>query len=309
MSMDLEALRQKNETRKELQAKQAQLQSNIATLEQLLPSLQQSAQEEQEDVDRMESGGFTSFVYGLMGKQEEKMAKERREAAEAQQKYMDALRTLQELHKQREDLQSAIAALGDAEAAYQRAFAEKRRLLLSSDSPDSVHLRRLEEDGRQLHALEQELLEAQNAGQQVLDKISAIQRKLKNASAFGALDMFSDSFLADVAKYSSMDDAQREMEELSRLLGRFSKELRDLDVNFQLSADIGSGMRFADFFFDNIFTDYMAYQRIDNLKRQVQDTENRVRQYMDLVDRKQCSVAKTLAEKKLEAEALILQAK
>lgn len=308
MDTALITLRRKMEERNRLMARRQQIENNIATMEALLPQLQRSVRQEQEDVDRLESGGLSSFLYGVLGRQEEKLEKERREAGEARQKYQDALRTLQTLNKEKEDLEASLRALEGAAAAYQRAFDEKRRRLLAAKSPEGDRLRRLEEDGRQLRALKKELREAQNAGQQVMDQISAIQRSLESASAWGAADLFSDSFFADLGKYGSLDEAQRQIGELNRLLGRFSRELEDINVSFQLSADLGGGMRFADIFFDNVFTDAMAYRRIDSLRNQVRDIRLQTERHMELLDRKQTSVAGALQEKKQAAEELILQA-
>lgn len=307
MDPELTLLWQKKGEHQRLTERRDKISANIATMEHLLPELERSVRAERADVDRMESGGLTSFVYGILGRQEEKLDKERREAAEAERKYADALRTLQGLHKELEDLNAAIAALGGAAEAYRRAFGEKRQRMLEGNTPGGQRLRRLEEEARQLRAVEKELIEAQNAGEMVLSKVSDIEDSLQSASNWGMVDMFSDSFFADMGKYGKMDDAQRQMEELNRLLGRFSRELQDLNVNFDLSADIGGGMRFADFFFDNIFTDAMAYQRIEKLRDQVRNVRFQTEKYMDMLSRKRSSLQTTLEEKRKEAEELILR--
>ncbi len=100
MSKELEALRQKLAHLSDLQQQLQTINQRIDTMESMLPSLEQSVQDEQADVDRMESGGITSFVYGILGRQEEKLEKERQEAKAAKEQYQSALRTLQELHRQ-----------------------------------------------------------------------------------------------------------------------------------------------------------------------------------------------------------------
>ena len=76
-----------------------------------------------------------------------------------------------------------------------------------------------------------------------------------------------------------------------------------MDLN--LSANIGSGMQFADFFFDNIFTDAMAFSRINKLRDQVADIRNQVEYYRDVLLRQQKATEATLKELKQQAEDLL----
>ncbi len=307
MSKELEALRQKLAHLSDLQQQLQTINQRIDTMESMLPSLEQSVQDEQADVDRMESGGITSFVYGILGRQEEKLEKERQEAKAAKEQYQSALRTLQELHRQKEMLTDSIAQLGNVQQEYQRHYDLKREKILGGAGPSSARLRQLEEDGRQLRSLEQELIEAQDAGDAVMDQINRIRKSLGSASTWGTIDLFTDGFFADMAKYSHMDDAQAEMQELNRLLRRFSKELQDVDAHANLSADIGSGMRFADFFFDGFFTDAMALNRIDRVKSQVENIASQVQRHLDTVSRRLSYVTTTIQQKSQEAKDLILQ--
>ena len=306
MSKELEALRQQMAHLSDLQQQLQTVNQRINTMESMLPSLEQSVQDEQADVDRMESGGITSFVYGILGRQEEKLEKERQEAKLARDQYQGALSTLQDLHRQKEQLSDSIARLGNVRSEYQRRYDLERQRLLSSPGAMGAQLRQLEEDGRQLRGLEQELIEARDAGDAVMDQIDLIRKSLGSASTWGTIDLFTDGFLADMAKYSHMDNAQAEMQELNRLLRRFSKELQDVDTRANLSADIGTGMRFADFFFDGFFTDAMALSRIDRVKRQVEEIAAQVQRHLDTVSRRLSSVTSTIQQKSRAAQDLIL---
>ena len=200
MSRELEALQQKMEHLSDLQQQLQTINQRINTMESMLPSLEQSVQDEQADVDRMESGGITSFVYGILGRKEEKLEKERQEAQLARDQYQGALRTLQELHRQKELLSDSIAQLGNVQQEYQRRYELEREKILGGAGPSSVRLRQLEEDGRQLRSLEQELVEARDAGDAVMDQINRIRKSLGSASTWGTIELFTDGFFADMAK-------------------------------------------------------------------------------------------------------------
>ncbi len=306
MSRELEALHRQLGRLDDLQQQLKTVNRNIGTMESKLPELEQNVRDEQSDVDRMESGGISSFVYGILGRQEEMLEKERLEAKQAQEQYHAALNTLQELHRQRESIVNSIVQMEELRRKYQQLYEAERQTILQSSGPNSQRLQQLEEDGRQLHGLKKELTEAQDAGDAVMEQINRIRKSLDSASTWGTVDLFTDGFFADMAKYSHMDDAQAEMQELNRLLRRFSKELQDVDTHANLSADIGSGMRFADFFFDGFFTDAMALSRIDRIKNQVEDVAYQVQKHLNTVSRRLNSVTATLQQKSQEAQDLIL---
>lgn len=75
MSRELEALPRQLERLDDLQQQLKTVNRNIGTMESKLPELEQSVRDEQSDVDRMESGGISSFVYGILGRQEESWKK------------------------------------------------------------------------------------------------------------------------------------------------------------------------------------------------------------------------------------------
>lgn len=83
MSRELEALHRQLGRLDDLQQQLKTVNRNIGTMESKLPELEQNVRDEQSDVDRMESGGISSFVYGILGRQEEKLEKERLEAKQA----------------------------------------------------------------------------------------------------------------------------------------------------------------------------------------------------------------------------------
>ena len=303
---DLRTLRQRVEEKRRLEKDAQRIAENIRTMEALLPQLVSEVERQESDVTRMENGGGAGILYSVLGKQEEKLEKERREAWEAQVKYQDALTTLRDLHKQQEDVSASLAQYGDIETEYRSRFSRQRQSILASQSAAGQRLRALEEDARQLKGLRREAREAQDAGEQVMAQVEKIEGILRSASGWGVVDLISDSFISDMAKYGKMDQAQRELGELRRLLNIYARELKDLDVRLNVSADLGTGMRVADFLFDNIFTDSIAMSRIENVKAQMRQIRSQVQRHRDLVNRKLESADAVLAEKRSQAEQIIL---
>lgn len=305
---DFQRLQQQVRTWESLKEQEAALQRKISTMEQLLPRLEAEMHSEQEDVTDLENGGLKSMFYSVLGRQEEKLNKERQEARAAEIKYQDALQACRDLYRELEGIRDQIRPLEGCVQQYQNALREKQETLKNGTNPASAQYQALTGQAARCRGVQKEIQEALDAGQQVLDQISDIEHTLKSASNWGVVDMFSDSFLSDMAKYGRLNDAQKQMDDLNRLLQRYSKELKDLDVDLRLSANIGSGMQFADFFFDNIFTDVMAFDRINKLRDQVSDIRRRVEYYRDMLLQRQRQNDDTLRDLKRQAEDLIINA-
>lgn len=306
MARELLQIRQRMERRDQLQQQKSNLEREVATLEGMLPQLERSMYQEQEDVERFEEGGISSLFYEMIGRQEQKLQKERREAQQAREKYQAALVSLQERVRQLEIVSDAIVQLGDPQREYQVEYQKKRQELLQSNTSAGALLRRAEEDGRQIRALQKELAEAREVGVLVQERLDCIQRNLQDASTWGMVDTFSDGFFADVVKYSSLNSAQKEIDELNQLLRKFSGELKDVSIPADLSVELGKGLCFADIFFDNFLVDAIAMQRIEQVRQQIKRISFQVDRRMDALNQYESSLSIRLAEKAREADSLIV---
>lgn len=305
---DLHTLQQQMRTWEALKEQESAIQNKIDTMERLLPQLQEEMHQEQDDVTNLENGGIVSMFYSVLGRQEEKLDKERQEARAAEIKYQDALQTCQNLYRELEAVRGQINTLGDCAQRYQAALREKQEAFKNGIGSTAAQYQALMQEAAQCQAMQKEIQEALDAGHQVLNQISDIEDALKSASNWGVADMLGGGFVTDMFKYSRLDDAQKQMNELNRLLRMYSKELKDLDVDLHLSANIGSGMQFADFFFDNIFTDAMAFDRINKLRDQVRDIRRQVEFYRDMLYQRQRRNADSLKDLKRQAEDLLFNA-
>lgn len=306
--MDLTVLQKRMHQWEKLKAQETSVQERISTMERLLPALETEVQEERSDVESLENGGIVSVFYSAIGRHEEKLDKERQEAWAAEQKYQDALRTCQHLYQDLEDIRAQLDTMGDCSQQYQSALREKRQHLIEGTGVASEQLRTLERQAQRCDVIQREVQEAIDAGDKVLFQIASIEDSLMSASNWGMVDMFGGGFLSDMAKYGRLDDAKQQMYELNRLLSMYSKELKDLDVDLHLSANIGSGMQFADFFFDGLIADSMALNHINRLRDQTADVRRSVQYYRDLLLEQQKHNTEALRQLKETAEELIINA-
>ena len=130
-----------------------------------------------------------------------------------------------------------------------------------------------------------EIREAIQAGEAALSSLRNAQEKLNSAKNWGIWDIVGGGFISSLIKHSRMDDAQEYMEEAGHNLRRFEKELQDVSLSDTFSRnssmDIGSFLRFADSFFDNMFLDFYVQSQINQACDAV---ENAIRQVEDILD-------------------------
>ena len=111
---DLKELQRRAARRTQVQAQLRELETQRSALEARIEELAVVLHDERADVERLEAGGLTAFFYSLLGKGEEKLDKERREAAAAALKYESAARELAEAE---DDIARLRAELGELEGA------------------------------------------------------------------------------------------------------------------------------------------------------------------------------------------------
>ena len=111
-----------------------------------------------------------------------------------------------------------------------------------------------------------EIREAIIAGENVLNSLYEARTKLKKAGDWGLLDIFGGDMLSGLMKHGRINEAKQCIEEANRNLKIFQRELRDVNVNFNLQIEIGGLLSAFDFLFDGFIADVMVQSKIDKAK-------------------------------------------
>ncbi len=299
----LEQLREKMARHRRLSAEVSTLEERRASLAQRVQQLKEETYKEQLDVDQLENFSAAKLFYQVVGKLDERLEKEQAELYAAALRYDSARQELQSVESELDSRRRELSFLEGCEREYERLLAEKARVL--REDPNSLSARRLlalEERQAQLSAREKELNEAIRAGYDALSDIGAIEESLSSAEGWGTWDVFGGGLISDMAKYSHLDEAQRQINTLQRSLSRFRTELADVDIRMDIQIEVDSFLRFADYFFDNIFTDWAVLDRIRNTQSQIQQVDGSVRTIVSRLERnlEQCrqDIQQTAQERK-----------
>lgn len=239
-------------------------------------ALKKRFQEEQADVDRLEGRSLAAFFYRVTGKRGEKLDKERQEAYAARVKYDAAVRELAGAEDDLRRCRSELNDVWDSESRYQALWAEKIQAVKKVGGPEGEKILNLEERISVLEAQEKELEEAISAGQKALSTTDQIHSSLDSAEGWGTWDLVGGGIMTDLIKHDHLDTAQNLVEELQSQLRVFKTELADVTLDGDLQVSIDGFLRFADYFFDGIFSDWMVLDRIHQSQSQVEDTKNQI---------------------------------
>ena len=244
---------------------------------------------EQSDVDRLEGHSLAAFFYGVIGKMDEKLNKEREEAYAAKVKYDTAAYELTAVSEELEQCQAQLRRLKSCEQRYEEMLKEKSREMKRAAGLPGKEILKLEEQETYLESQKREVQEAIRAGREALDTSESILVSLGSAENWGTWDLIGGGLMTDMIKHSKLDEAQNQVTTLQETLRRFKTELADIEIQADLQVGVDGFMRFADVFFDGLFVDWAVMNKISNSKSQVQDTKaqiERVLNHLYSLDRK-----------------------
>ena len=247
----LQELQQKVGLKKQLEAKLSDLKEQRKTFERRVMELGAAYSAEQEDVQKLEGRSLANYFYNVIGKLDEKMDKERKEAYAARVKLDAAERELSAADGEIADARKQLGSLYGIEQTYASELTKKRERLKASGSGVGLDILDIEEQITQLKAQKREIKEAVSAGRSAMETADSILSELNDADSWNTWDMFGGGgIITHVAKHGNLDDAQDLVEVLQGKLRRFKTELADIRINADMQVNIDGFLRFADYFFD-----------------------------------------------------------
>ena len=217
---------------------------------------------EQDDVDKLEKGGLRALLLSLTGDKEERLDQERREAMAAKCQYEQARSDLDYLERKLSDLIREREGLLSAPSQLEDLWEEKAQLVKSMGGPRGERLVALDREQTELLHQQKELREAISAGENAKRLLGQVQDDLDSARSWGTWDMLGGGLVATMAKHDRLDSAQSSIRAAQRALSDFRTELADVGRLEVPSIQIGEFATFADYFFDNIFSDWYVQSSI-----------------------------------------------
>ncbi|GGA30438.1 hypothetical protein [Psychrobacillus lasiicapitis] len=299
----------KNE-RDRLQRKQASLQTQRMELETVCKKLEEKRLKEQKDVLKLEKFSLSNLVSKWNGTMNEKQKKEISEATEVEMKYQEAEKTLSDLKKDIEivklELQNADYCLIDQH--WESLMHEKKEWLYANTVDERQELENLYENRADLESMEKEIEEALVAGRAAKSALEQASSELDSASALSTWDTFlGGGVFVTAMKHNSLNSSQDYIHLAQMALRRFETELTDVKniVTEVIQVDRSNFMTFTDYFFDNIFTDWMIHSQINTSKDRLEEVLDQVERVVEKLSTKMDEVKSELENVKDNLKSII----
>ena len=265
-------------------------------------------EDEQADVDRLESRSLVALFYSITGKRDELLTKERQEAYTAAVKHEAAVKELRDIEEDIQRFAQEYRELRGCETAYKEVLYEKRMALKAAGGEHVEEILQLEEHCAVLRGHKKELSEAISAGNSARSTADSILQSLNSAKNWGTYDALGGGLVADIAKHNHLNAAQTSVEQLQSQLRRFRTELADVKVRADMQVNVDGFLRFADYFFDGLAADLTVLNKISRSQSEVQSTKSRIDSILSRLRSMLRTVDWELEKEKKKLDELVLNA-
>lgn len=262
---------------------------------------------EKRDVDRLNQFTLSNILYSISGKKLEKLDKEEREYVAVRVKVDLLAKEIAAILNKEKELKAKREMLGDVNHQYNLVLAKKEQLLLSIDREFSFNIHSLLNAEYQKTAQIQEYEEAIIAGEVVIHSLGKAKSALNNASNWGTFDLLGGGMISSAIKHNHLEEATSIISDVQTKLVEFHKELIDIGhVWKEVNVDISGFLKFADYFLDDIFSDWAVQQKITDITSQVTLQEKQVDVMLNKLRRNLALLQKEVKSLKHDREAIIV---
>ncbi|MFD0696990.1 hypothetical protein ACFQZT_23250 [Paenibacillus sp. GCM10027628] len=250
---------------------------------------EQQLKDEEKDVEKLKSRTFINLLYDLLDKKQEKLAAEEEEVIKAQLKYEEAIHAKENVQQHILELQVKLHSVRFWDIEVEEFTKKIEAYIHANDSDKSKQLRVLVQRQAECELQSKEFQEAIAAGRTVADHLQLVLENLRSARNWGTYDMLGGGLLSTHIKNGKIDAAMTHIRNAQHSLSRFEKELRHVRVTLSTDINISGFLRFSDYFFDGLITDWLVQDKIQAMLEQVEEKlreVNRLRNEMEQEDRK-----------------------
>lgn len=306
-STELRRLQEKIALKKQLEAKLKELHAQREEFREKAEALRMEAANEDADVEKLEGKSLAKYFYLVIGKLDDKLTEERKQAAAAKVKLDAAEAELAAIESDLAETEAQLEQLKDCETAYYNAFYRKRKALKESGTPAGEGILKLEEQITFLESQKREIRQAQQAGNNALRAVRDVLSELQTASNWNTWDILGgDELITHAVKHQHLDTAQANVIALQGALRRFKTELADINIQANMQVNVDGFLRFADYFFDGLFADWTVGERIDQSQSSVTSVRRKIEKALDRLAALDKAADQQIASLKAKIENLVV---
>lgn len=286
-----------------LQLKDKTLEGQIEKSEHEIKVYTEQLNQIKEKLEHLESFSFINLYRNLTGKQDEIQEEETGKAAALELKINEAKLMKQDLLKDLQNIKQELNQFNEEQLKQQlEMIILKKESWIKENQPEKAQqLQQLEESELHCKNLLIEIEEAKSAGEEALNQLYNALDSLQTASSYSTWDTFlGGGLLATYLKHEKLDESESKIHNAQIALQRFKNELLDIEEldakNLEVTTD--GFVKFADYFFDDIFSAWSIHSKISSSKEQitrvtgdVRNTLNKLKKKQEIVDKEQLIIS------------------
>ncbi len=253
-------------------------------------------EKEEEDVDKLSGLSLQSLVAAISGSKQERFEKEQQEAVAARVKYDEAILAVKEMEEEISQLTGKLESVKHADLEIKEVLEEIEKAMTASNSALTGQLYRINDQAAEFKALKTEITEAATAGEHVMSSLSAAEESLYKAKNWGTFDLLGGGLLSTAVKHNHINDARDTIHKAQKDMRSFQKELVDIDQDLHLSIDISGLLTFADYFFDDFFSDLLVQGKINNALDEMGEQKDKVTKLLTDIETLKKNVVKDIED-------------
>lgn len=236
-------------------------------------------------LDKLEGFSFMNMIRTWTGQQDELRAEKIDKAAVLELKIKEAKNMQQDLSKDIEQVRAKLTQIDEQQLqeALSQVNAKKKEHLQLHAPYQAQRLEQLANEEILTRQLITEIKEAEEAGDKALTMLGQAAASLHSASGYSTWDtFFGGGLLATHLKHDALDKTESYLHNAQIALQRFHNELLDVqDMSVKsLRVETDGFVKFADYFFDDIFSAWSVHSKISTAREQVSRVQDDVHNTM-----------------------------
>jgi len=287
----------------------ADLDVQIDEHEATVTNLENQQFKEFEDLQKLEGNSLKSVFYKVLGSKEQQLEKERQEHLQASMKYEAAKKSLDLLTYERGVLEKKLTDADILKSKIELLKKKRAEEIMASGSLAGQRMLEIVTENDAHHYLQNEIEEAVSVGSRASDMLGQIITNLRRASNWGQWNMSGRRRTSSYTKHSYIDRARSLSHSGQNILRQFEVELRDVyrQQNYGLNVEIASFSKFTDIFFDNLISDWVIQQKIQNSLSSVVSVRDKVNRLVGSLQTDENKILDKLDRLQAEYDALVLK--
>lgn len=272
--------------------------------------LERQLSKEQLDVEKLEGFSFTNMVRNWRGNLDEIRDQEKAEVAAVELKWNEAVKMVEDLEQEERNVRIELAdeSFRQLQPQWQQLMDEKNQWLKENSPENFAVIESLYTRKTEIKTMLKEIDEAQSAGTTAKSLLSSAIDQLASAKSFSTWDTFlGGGMIVTAMKHNAIDESEDTIHRAQMALQRFQREMKDVQA-LEASAftvERGSFIQVADYFFDDIFSEWTIHSRIKKSQGNLENTSRDVSNVLHSLDEKKRLLQSELTEVESKSKEMI----